>query len=95
MSKNEQVREIIDRHFPNVGVGEEVKGRWEAVHNHVAREICQVFEPQAIRKCAYCGNVGRDVLQFEAKIGGSDELVTIVACGDIDACWERKRTGRV
>lgn len=40
-------------------------------------------------KCQCCGYIGEGVIRYEAKIGGSDQLVTVAACNDITACLGR------
>ena len=40
--------------------------------------------------CEICGHTSEDVIKYQSKIGGSDQLVEIVACSDIDACIKRR-----
>ena len=37
-------------------------------------------------KCQYCGDT-EDVLNYYAKVGGSDELIEETSCRDIDKCY--------
>jgi len=41
-------------------------------------------------QCPFCGHIGAGVIRYEAKVGGSDELVTITSCNDLEACKERQ-----
>ena len=41
--------------------------------------------------CKSCGITNKDVLKHEAKVGGSDELVTQIYCRDINACLKRAK----
>jgi hypothetical protein len=39
--------------------------------------------------CSYCHHTSEGILSYYAKVGGSDQVVPIVACQDSDACLER------
>ena len=40
--------------------------------------------------CTACNHTGEDVVHYQAKVGGSDELVEQCHCTDIIACLERQ-----
>ena len=43
-------------------------------------------------RCPQCGSLS-NVIQYEAKVGGSNQAITIRACRDLDAC-QRRQKGR-
>ena len=51
--------------------------------------------PEGSLRCSLCDHIGKDVLRYEAKIGGRDQPVTVTACADIDACLERQKENRI
>ena len=83
MSLNDEIGAAVSRvqhdRFPGT------RGRGDS--QEITRQA--FIKPETLT-CPFCQHTGADVHQYNQKVGGSDELVTITSCDDIDECKKRQ-----